>query len=97
MADANGIIERCEWCLTFSGRTKKGRPCCELRALAAMPRTARENVYMDTHIEHGVDAKRALQEQVKAEYRRKLDYEMQKDKAKKAGSNTGNSSGHLFV
>lgn len=52
---------------------------------------------MDTQIEHGVDAKRALQEQVKAEYRRKLDYEMQKDKAKKAGSNTGNSSGHLFV
>ena len=28
----------CDWCLSDSGRTKKGRACCELRMLANAPR-----------------------------------------------------------
>jgi hypothetical protein len=33
----NGL---CDWCATNAGRTKKGRPCCELRQLAQSPRHA---------------------------------------------------------
>lgn len=35
-----GVRLTCDWCLTNSGRVKKGRPCCDLRELANAPRAA---------------------------------------------------------
>jgi hypothetical protein len=74
MADGS-VIEPtgpCEWCLTFEGRTKKGRPCCELRALAGMPKAQREAVYMKVWKEDGADAYEKLKRDVVAEYKRRV-------------------------
>ena len=81
MADAGSVSGPCEWCLTFSGRTKKGRRCCELRALAAMPKSRRQEVYNRVRREDGHDGADQLVKDVTAEYRRKVEY----DAAKKAG------------
>lgn len=74
MADGSvtGPAALCEWCLTFSGRTKKGRPCCELRALAGMPKAQREAVYMKALKEDGFDAVDALKAAVVGEYKRRM-------------------------
>lgn len=62
----------CEWCLTFAGRTKKGRACCELRALAAMPKAQREIVYAKVKREDGQTAMEQLKQDVMTEYKRKV-------------------------
>lgn len=64
----------CEWCLTFSGRTMKGRRCCELRALAAMPKARRQEVYNQTLKDDGVDAMKKLMQDVGAEYQRLVQF-----------------------
>lgn len=64
--------ELCEWCLTFSGRTKKGRPCCELRALASMPKAQREPVLMKVWKEDGAPAMERLKAAMVAEYKRRV-------------------------
>jgi len=66
------VSDKCEWCLTFSGMTKKGRPCCELRALANMPKAQREAVYLKTMKEDGLDAYEAQKKAVVAEYKRRI-------------------------
>jgi hypothetical protein len=72
MADGS-VIEPtgpCEWCLTFEGRTKKGRPCCELRALALMPKSQRDAVLLKVLREDGIDAMEARKAEAFAEYKR---------------------------
>lgn len=80
MAQESSVTGPCEWCLTFSGRTKKGRACCELRALAMMPKAQRQDVYMRTLKEDGIEAEKALKAAVGAEYRRYTEF---KDQARK--------------
>ena len=73
MADGS-VTEPCDWCLTFSGRTKKGRACCELRALAGMPKAQREAVYIKVLKDDGVDAMNKLKVAVTGEYKRRVAY-----------------------
>lgn len=77
-AEAGGVTPPCEWCLTFAGRTKKGRECCELRALAAMPKAQREAAYMKVWKEDGQAAMERLKGNVMAEYQRRVAYHAQK-------------------
>jgi hypothetical protein len=62
----------CDWCLTFSGRTKKGRKCCELRELASMPKEQRQAVYNAVWTDQGFEAAGALKAAVVGEYKRRL-------------------------
>jgi hypothetical protein len=64
----------CEWCLSFDGRVKKGRECCELRELAGMPKQARQEVYSKVRREDGADALAALTSAVAGEYQRRLEH-----------------------
>lgn len=82
MAEATGgVTEPCEWCLTFAGRTKKGRACCELRALAGMMKQQREDVYMRVWKDDGREAAEQLKASVNAEYRRKVAFDAAKREA----------------
>jgi len=80
MADSSVIAPAgpCEWCLTFAGRTKKGRACCELRALAAMPKAQREIVYAKVKREDGQTAMEQLKQDVVAEYKRRVAFDAAK-------------------
>jgi hypothetical protein len=71
----------CEWCLTFSGRMKKGRVCCELRMLAAMPKARRQEVYNQTLKDDGVEAMKKQQQDVATEYRRLVEFRAAKHEA----------------
>lgn len=68
----------CDWCLTFSGLTKKGRACCELRALAAMPKERRQAFYQGVWKDQGFDVATKLKQDVAAEYQRKVAHDAAK-------------------
>jgi hypothetical protein len=78
----------CDWCLTFSGMTKKGRACCELRALASMPKARRQEVYNKTMREDGTEAYKSLQAAVSAEYQRLVAFRAAKREGLVAGAKT---------
>ena len=80
----------CEWCVSFSGMTKKGRACCELRALAAMPKASRQEVYAKVLRESGAEAAEKLKADVLAEYRRKREQAMAITREAVKGSSSGN-------
>jgi hypothetical protein len=63
--------QHCEWCLAFSGRTKKGRACCDLRELASMPKEQRQQVYISV-MNDGPDVLEALKRAVTGEYKRRM-------------------------
>ena len=97
MAEAASVDAPCEWCLTFAGRTKKGRQCCELRALAAMPKAQRQDVYMRVRREEGLEASEQLKKAVVAEYRRKVEHDEQRQSAKPGRVAKNDPNGNLFA
>ena len=72
--EESSVTGPCEWCLTFSGRLIKGRTCCELRMLAAMPKARRQDVYARVRTTEGSEALEKLKRDVSAEYQRLVAY-----------------------
>lgn len=73
----------CEHCATFSGRKTKGAPCCELRALAEMPKAQRQAVYEAKRKEDGESAVKALAQAVSQEYQRRVAFNAAKPESAK--------------
>ena len=75
------------------GMTKKGRACCELRALAALPKARRLEVYAKVLRESGEAAADKLRADATAEYQRKRGQAMAITREAMKGS----SSRNIFV
>lgn len=93
MAEASSVAAPCDWCLSFAGRTMKGRACCELRALALMPKARRQEVYTRVWKEDGQAVAEKLKNDVAAEYQRWVGFRDSK-KSRRANINAG---GNLFA
>lgn len=64
----------CDLCLSWSGRTTKGAPCCEIRALAELPKVRRQAVYAQVKQEQGDEALQQLKAAVMVEYQRRQEF-----------------------
>lgn len=62
----------CDLCASFSPRYAAGRRCCHVRQLSTLPKERRKAEYERVDVEEGRDAMRALIEEVKTEYLRRV-------------------------